>query len=259
MAAERSKGNPDYQTKTFWQTTLLSTVENFLDPKFSDHPEHFEKFKVWRDEKSREWFGKIPVISVSFGSCKGNDYRQALRGMMDSLFMLYEAHDYLRCSEYLGEDDRNEYSFFCKALWNGAEEKVEKAISRLCYLLYRHYNCKPIILIDEYDTPLLEAYTDGYWNEMIGTCRQLFHRALKENPYYSRAIITGVTRVTKNSLFSDLNNIEVDTVTCEPYSDCFGFTEKEVSDALKCQNMDSLQDVKAMYDGFIFWKAERYV
>ena len=100
--------------RRFGKTTLLSTVENFLDPKFSDHPEHFEKFKVWRDEKSREWFGKIPVISVSFGSCKGNDYRQALRGMMDSLFMLYEAHDYLRCSEYLGEDDRNEYSFFVK-------------------------------------------------------------------------------------------------------------------------------------------------
>ena len=240
--------------RRFGKTTLFSTVENFLDPKFSDHPEHFEKLKVWRDEKTREWFGKIPVISVSFGSCKGNDYRQALRGMMDSLFMLYEAHDYLRYSEHLREDERNEYRDFCEALRNGAEEKVEKAISRLCYLLYRHYNCKPIILIDEYDTPLLEAYTDGYWNEMIGTCRQLFHRALKENPYYSRAIITGVTRVSKNSLFSDLNNIEVDTVTCEAYSDCFGFTEKEVSDALKCQNMDSLQDVKAMYDGFIFGK-----
>lgn len=102
--------------------------------------------------------------------------------------------------------------------------------------------------------PLLEAYTDGYWSEMIGTCRQLFHSTFKENPYYARALITGVTKVSKNSLFSDLNNLETDTVTCEAYSDCFGFTEQEVMDALKCQNMDTMHDVKEMYDGFIFGK-----
>ena len=96
----------------------------------------------------------------------------------------------------------------------------------------------PIILVDEYDTPLLEAYTQGYWDEMIAACRQIFHNAFKQNDYYSRAIITGVTRISKNSLFSDLNNLEVDTVTCDAYADCFGFTEQEVVDALKCQNMD---------------------
>lgn len=106
--------------------------------------------------------------------------------------------------------------------------------------------------MDEYDTPLIEAYTDGYWNEMVNTCRQLFHRAFKDNRYYARAIITGVTKVSKNSMFSDLNNLEVDSVTCNAYSDCFGFTEQEVMDALKCQNINKMRDVKAMYDGFIF-------
>ena len=106
------------------------------------------------------------------------------------------------------------------------------------------------MLMDEYDTPLLEAYTDGYWDETINTFRQLFHTTFKENDFFYRAIITGVTRISKNSLFSDLNNLEVDTVTCDAYSDCFGFTEQEVMDAFKCQDIDTIQDVKAMYDGF---------
>ena len=108
-----------------------------------------------------------------------------------------------------------------------------QAIKRLCYFLYRHHKVLPIILVDEYDTPLLEAYTQGYWDEMIATCRQIFHNAFKQNDYYSRAIITGVARISKNSLFSDLNNLEVDTVTCEAYADCFGFTEEEGTDAQK--------------------------
>ena len=96
---------------------------------------------------------------------------------------------------------------------------------------------------------MLEAYTQGYWDEMIATCRQIFHNAFKQNDYYSRAIITGVARISKNSLFSDLNNLEVDTVTCDAYADCFGFTEQEVMDALKCQNLDKMRDVKDLYDG----------
>lgn len=238
--------------RRFGKTTLLSTVENFFDPSFSEHPEYFERLKVWQDSKARKWYGRIPVISVSFGSCKGTTYTQAISGMVSSLYTMYEAHGELLQSKMLEGDDKAEYRSMREGFRKGNINHAEVAIPRLCRLLYRHYDTKPIILLDEYDTPLLEAYTDGYWDEMIGTCRQLFHCAFKENPYYSRAIITGVTRVTKNSLFSDMNNIEVDTVTCEAYSDCFGFTEKEVADALKCQNIDKMQEVKAMYDGFIF-------
>lgn len=238
--------------RRFGKTTLLSTVENYFDPGFSEHPEYFEKLKVWQDSKARKWYGRIPVISVSFGSCKGTAYAQAIRGMINSFYTMYEVHGELLQSKTLDEDDKAEYKSMREEFRRGNTENTEVAIPRLCRLLYRHYGTKPIILLDEYDTPLLEAYTDGYWHEMIGTCRQLFHCAFKENPYYSRAIITGVTRVTKNSLFSDMNNIEVDTVTCEAYCDCFGFTEKEVADALKCQNIDKMQEVKAMYDGFIF-------
>lgn len=240
--------------RRFGKTTLLSTIENFFDPQCAGHPEYFENLKVWQDEAARIYYGTIPVISVSFGSCKGRDYAQAMRGMISNFYNLYEAQRYLLESEVLEPEDKASYRSMREALEMGDTTKAETAIPRLCTLVYRHYGVRPILLLDEYDTPLLEAYTDGYWEEMIATCRQLFHAAFKENPYYERAIITGVTRVTKNSLFSDLNNLEVDTVTCEAYSDCFGFTEAEVIDALKCQNVDEFDRVKAMYDGFIFGK-----
>ena len=194
----------------------------------------------------------VPVISISFGNCKGADYKQAVKGIADSFYNMYEAHRYLLKSTRLEAEDLKEYKSLRELFRAGDTGRIEIAIQRLCRLVYLHYQILPVILVDEYDTPLLEAYTDGYWSEMIGTCRQLFHSTFKENPYYARTLLTGVTKVSKNSLFSDLNNLETDTVTCDAYSDCFGFTEQEVMDALKCQNMDTMHDVKEMYDGFIF-------
>lgn len=237
--------------RRFGKSTLLSTVKCFFDPEYSNHPEYFKKLKVWKDEKSRRYFGKIPVISVTFGCCKGNNYAQAIRGLMSGLADIYLVHEYLLQSDKLTDEEKSDFINIRRKLNNHDETEIEDTVYRLCVLIYKHTGIKPIILLDEYDTPLLEAYIDGYWNEMINTCRQLFHRTFKENDYYSRAIITGVTRVSKNSLFSDLNNIEVDSVTTDAYSDCFGFTEDEVKDALMCQNIDDMKEVKAMYDGFI--------
>ena len=237
--------------RRFGKTMLLSTVEHFFDPRYADQPEDFEQLRVWKDERSRSLFGKIPVISVSFGSCKGMNYRQAMQGMAVNLGNMYEAHCYLAESTELRMEDRERYHDLRDSFRKGNTENAGIAIQELCDLLYRHHHVKPIILLDEYDTPLLEAYTDGYWDEMIATCRQLFHCTFKENPSFFRAIITGVTRISKNSLFSDLNNLKTCTVTSNDYSDCFGFTEQEVMDALKCQNIDTMKEVKAMYDGFI--------
>ena len=240
--------------RRFGKTTLFSTVETFFDPKYAKHPEYFEKLRVWKDKKSREMFGKIPVISVSFGSCKGMNYEQSMKNMMFSFFEMYEKHSYLQDSTELSESEKQQFTEAKESFFASRGENDWQAIKRLCYFLYRHHKVLPIILVDEYDTPLLEAYTQGYWDEMIAACRQIFHNAFKQNDYYSRAIITGVARISKNSLFSDLNNLEVDTVTCDAYADCFGFTEQEVTDALKCQNLDKMRDVKDLYDGFIFGK-----
>lgn len=236
--------------RRFGKSMLLSTVRTFFDPMYADHPEYFEKLRVWKDEDSRSLFGTIPVISVSFGSCKGNDFAQAMRGVTLGLYNMYIQHEYLRESPKLSEEEKAEYRRIVASFSEQRTEYVEISIQKLCELLYKHYGKFPIILMDEYDTPLLEAYTDGYWDETINTFRQLFHTTFKENDFFYRAIITGVTRISKNSLFSDLNNLEVDTVTCDAYSDCFGFTEQEVMDAFKCQDIDTIRDVKAMYDGF---------
>ena len=236
--------------RRFGKSMLLSTVRTFFDPMYADHPEYFEKLRVWKDADCRSLFGTIPVISVSFGSCKGNDFAQAMRGVTLGLYNMYIQHEYLRESPKLSEEEKAEYRRIVAYFSEQRTEYVEISIQKLCELLYKHYGKFPIILMDEYDTPLLEAYTDGYWDETINTFRQLFHATFKENDFFYRAIITGVTRISKNSLFSDLNNLEVDTVTCDAYSDCFGFTEQEVMDAFKCQDIDTIRDVKAMYDGF---------
>ena len=238
--------------RRFGKTLLMNTVRTFFDPKYADHPEYFDQLHVWQDSKCREQFGRIPVISVSFGSCKGRDYRQSIRGMMGSLYRLFCQHEYLLDSDKLGDDDKKHFREMKEALFSGNESVIEDSIQILCGWVYKHYGVLPIVLLDEYDTPLLEAYADGYWNDMIATCRVLFHNTFKENEYLGKAIITGVTRVSKESLFSDLNNIQVYTVTDREYSDCFGFTEQEVMDALKCQDMDEFPKVKAMYDGFTF-------
>lgn len=236
--------------RRFGKSMLLSTVRTFFDPMYADHPEYFEKLRVWKDADCRSLFGTIPVISVSFGSCKGNDFAQAMRGVTLGLYNMYIQHEYLRESPKLSEEEKAEYRRIVASFSEQRTEYVEISIQKLCELLYKHYGKVPIILMDEYDTPLLEAYTDGYWDETINTFRQLFHTTFKENDFFYRAIITGVTRISKNSLFSDLNNLEVDTVTCDAYSDCFGFTEQEVMDAFKCQDIDTIRDVKVMYDGF---------
>ena len=237
--------------RRFGKTTLLSTVRMFFDPRYADHPEYFCKLRVWQDERSRSMFGSTPVISTSFGGCKGIDYKQSIRGMMGQLRTMYGHHEYLLDSPRLSDRDKELFKETKCAFFNNDTSYIENSIRYLCELLYKHFGVKPIVLIDEYDTPLIEAYTDGYWDEMITTCRQLFHNTLKENDYLGRAIITGVTKVSKNSLFYDLNNLLVATVTDDIYTDCCGFTEQEVMDALKCQNIDDMKKVKEMYDGFI--------
>lgn len=119
--------------------------------------------------------------------------------------------------------------------------------------LGRYHGRKTIILLDEYDTPMQEAYVNGYWDEMVAFTRSLFNATFKTNPYLERAIMTGITRVSKESVFSDMNNLKVVTTTSEKYADCFGFTENEVFTALEEYALsDHKQKVKDWYDGFTF-------
>ena len=127
------------------------------------------------------------------------------------------------------------------------------SLNALSNYLMRYYGKKVIILLDEYDTPMQEAYVGGYWEELVTFTRNLFNGTFKTNPYMERALMTGITRVIKESMFSDLNNLTVVTVTTEKYTDCFGFTEEEVFAALDEFGLsDHKQQVKDWYDGFTF-------
>ena len=238
--------------RRFGKSMALSMVETFFDPRYAEHPEYFKGLKVWKDPVCREAFGGTPTLLVSFGNCKGQNFKQAMEALEESVYTLCCAHDYLLNSDKLRDDDKKAFEQMKEELYCHKGKVLGGYIRELCRLVYKHYGIRPYILMDEYDTPLSEAYTDGYWEEMISICRNLFCTAFKENEYCSRAIITGVTKLSKNSLFSDMNSIRTYSVTSDKYSDCFGFTEEEVMDALECQNIDEFRAVKEMYDGFIF-------
>lgn len=127
------------------------------------------------------------------------------------------------------------------------------SLQQLSAYLYRYYGKKVIILLDEYDTPMQESFVNGYWEQLSAFIRNLFNATFKGNTYLERAILTGITRISKESIFSDLNNLKVVTTTSEEYADCFGFTETEVQNILKEYGLsDKMQEVKSWYDGFTF-------
>ena len=153
-------------------------------------------------------------------------------------------------SNLYNENERAQYKSVCV----GMDDAVaQEAINNLSNYLSRYYGKKVIILLDEYDTPMQEAYVNSYWEELVAFTRSLFNSTFKTNPYLERAIMTGITRVSKESIFSDLNNLVVVTTTSNQYETAFGFTEEEVFNALDEQGLsDKKEEVKRWNDGFIF-------
>src|SRR5699024_5203158 len=130
-------------------------------------------------------------------------------------------------------------------------------LKKLSAYLNRYYGKNVILLLDEYDTPMQEAYVKGYWQELADFIRNLLNATFKDNPYLARGIMTGITRISRESIFSDLNHLKVVTTTSNKYADCFGFTEEEVFNSLKEYGLeDRTNEVKKWYDGFCFGKVK---
>ncbi len=162
----------------------------------------------------------------------------------------YNKHDYLPEGNLLNEKEKE---FYQKVTADMPDAAAAVSLRSLSDFLGRYYGKKTIILLDEYDTPMQEAYVNGYWREMAAFIRGLFNFTFKTNPYLERAVMTGITRVSKESIFSDLNNLEVVTTTTNKYADSFGFTENEVFTALEEYGLPGQkQQVKDWYDGFSF-------
>ena len=236
--------------RRFGKTLNMSMVEQFFSVDFAGREDLFAGLSIWEEEKYRHLQGTYPVISLSFADVKENTYQETRRKIREIIMDLYNCFDFLAESEKLNENERRIYQQFA----TGTGERTETgALKTLSGLLMRHYGKRVIILLDEYDTPMQEAYIEGYWDELVAFTRGLFNAAFKANPYMERAILTGITRVSKESMFSDLNNLEVVTTTSEKYADSFGFTEGEVFAALEEYGLsDQKQQVREWYDGFTF-------
>ncbi len=236
--------------RRFGKTLNMSMLEKFFSVRYAGRGELFEGLTVWEDKKYRELQGTYPVISLSFANVKESDYEGAKYSINQILEDLYRTNIFLLEEGFLTE---NEIEYFQSVNSGMRETTAAWAIHRMSGFLSRYYGKKVIILLDEYDTPMQEAYVSGYWEELTGFIRSLFNSSFKTNPYLERAVMTGITRVSKESVFSDLNNLEVITTTSDKYEDVFGFTEEEVFDALDEFGMsDRKEDVKHWYDGFTF-------
>ena len=239
--------------RRFGKTLNMSMVEKFFSVDYAGRGDLFEGLSIWEEEKYRNLQGTYPVISLSFARIKETDYETTKEKIFQVLTNLYIKYSFVRNSDALTDADR---LFFDRILnFEMKDSDATSALYQLSDYLYRYYGKKPIILLDEYDTPMQEAYVNGFWDEMVAFTRSLFNSTFKTNPYMRRAIMTGITRVSKESVFSDLNNLKVVTTTSSEYATSFGFTEEEVFAALDvCGRGEEKEKVKEWYDGFVFGK-----
>lgn len=236
--------------RRFGKTLTMSMVEQFFSVNYAGRKDLFEHLSIWQEEKYRSLQGTYPVISLSFAGVKEITLEQARKKICRIIKTLYDQNAFLLTSDVLSESEKAD---FRKVSMDMDDSVASYSIKALSDYLCRYYGKKVIILLDEYDTPMQEAYVDGYWEEFVAFTRNLFNSTFKTNPSLHRAIMTGITRMSKESIFSDLNNLKVVTTTSTEYADSFGFTEKEVFDALEeFELSNQKQIVKEWYDGFAF-------
>lgn len=236
--------------RRFGKTLNMSMLDCFFSNKYANRADLFEGLSIWQDETYRKLQGTYPVIFLSFAAVKAGNLEDAKTQIKQEITRLYWENRNLMKEDIFGEDERELYY---RTTVKMDDVTAQDSLRNLSVWMERYYGKKVIILLDEYDTPMQEAYVQGYWDEFTSFVRSLFNASFKTNPYLERAIMTGVTRVSKESIFSDLNNLRVVTTTSNLYADCFGFTEEEVFAALDEYGMsDKKDEVKQWYDGFTF-------
>ncbi len=235
--------------RRFGKTLTMSMVEQFFSVDYTDRGDLFEGLSIWKEEFYRKIQGTYPVISLSFANVKEKTYAQTKQRICRLIGEIYSKNRFLLESGLLSEQEKQ---FFLSIDANMQEEVAAFSLHKMSEFLSRYYKKNVIILLDEYDTPMQEAYVDGYWEGLVAFTRSLFNATFKTNPWLERAIMTGITRVSKESIFSDLNHLKVVTTTSDQYADCFGFTEEEVFAAMDEMGYTDKIRVKKWYDGFIF-------
>ncbi len=238
--------------RRFGKTLNMSMLDCFFSNRYVNRKDLFEGLEIWKEERYRSLQGTWPVLFLSFASVKADNLSDAKQQINALIAKKYEENRFLLGDTLLSENEKKAYE---QVTMEMGDARASSALNDLCCYLSRFYGKKVIVLLDEYDTPMQEAYLKGYWNGFVSYIRSLFNAVFKTNPYLERAVMTGITRISKESVFSDLNNLNVITTTSDEYADCFGFTESEVFQALEEYDLSSEREqVKQWYDGFIFGK-----
>ena len=246
--------------RRFGKSLNMSMLEKFFSVKYKDRGDLFRGLSIWEEKtpdgnyKYRELQGTYPVIFLSFADIKETTFKEARQKICKIIQMVYNKFDFLLEGDVLNGSEKTDFQKISTDMENYLASLSLKMLSDY---LCRYYGKKVIILLDEYDTPMQEAYMNGYWDEMVAFTRSLFNSTFKTNPYLERAVMTGITRISKESIFSDLNNLEVITTASQKYACSFGFTEGETFAALEEYGLYGReQEVKTWYDGFSFGERE---
>lgn len=236
--------------RRFGKTLTMRMLEQFFSVTYQGRDDLFEGLSIWQKEEYRSLQGTYPVIFLSFADIKETTFPETRKKICKIIQLLYRRYHFLLDGDLLSESEKQEFHKIGPEMEDYA---ATLSIQQLSNYLSRYYGKKVLILLDEYDTPIQEAYVNGFWEELSSFMRNFFNATFKGNQYLERAVMTGITRVSKESIFSDLNNLEVVTTTSRKYEDCFGFTEDEVFSALKAYGFsEKKEEVKEWYDGFIF-------
>jgi hypothetical protein len=242
--------------RRFGKTLNMSMTECFFSNKYKDRSDLFEGLSIWEEQspdgeyKYRKLQGTYPVIFLSFANVKATSYEDMVFKITQVITELYNENDYLLKEDLLNEKEQEYYH----NIKPGMDAKLATdAIRSMAGFMQRHYNQKTVIILDEYDTPMQDAWISGYWEETVSFFSGMFNSTFKTNKYLERGLITGITRVAKESIFTGMNNLDVITTTSDKYTTAFGFTEEEVFTALDNAGLgEQKQKVKRWYDGFIF-------
>ena len=234
--------------RRFGKTLNMSMMRAFFSVEYQGRgAELFGGLKVWQDEAMRGLQGTYPVIFISFAVVKADNYADTMQWIKRIFTELVAKFDFLLDSDRVSDYNRQALRRILEGMDNVTAAGV---INLLCLCLRQYYGKKVIILLDEYDTPMHEAFAGGYWAELSGFMRQFFNATFKTNENLERALMTGITRVAKESIFSDLNHLVIVTVQSDDYADAFGFTEQEVFAAMDEYGLADKAIVKQWYDGF---------
>ncbi|MCI1578824.1 MAG: ATP-binding protein [Clostridium beijerinckii] len=238
--------------RRFGKTLNLSMLRYFFDIRTKDDTKDlFKNLKIENEKEIMELQGQYPVIFVTFKNQKHISFEDFQDGIKVLLSNLYKEHEYLLDSNKLSEFDKNDFKEIISR--KASIGVLYEGISNLMGYMNKHYGKKVMLFIDEYDVPIQEGYLRGYYDNMIVSIRNLLTSALKDNPYVEKSLITGILRVAKESIFSGLNNLEVNTILRYNFNDKFGFTENEVSDlANYYEAVEKIENIKKWYNGYVF-------